>query len=82
MKYLETRKGCNSVHLVRARDLKMSLPVLLMMMTSLPVVLLMMSLPEQLMETVVQVLVKDHAETIVAECPQLITNNDVESECV
>ena len=33
----------------------------------------------QLMETVVQVLVKDHASTIVAECPRLIANNDVES---
>ena len=32
------------------------------------------------METVVQVLVKDHAGTIVAECPQLIANNDVESK--
>ncbi|CAI7999878.1 Cullin-5 [Geodia barretti] len=31
-----------------------------------------------LMETVVQVLVKDHATTIVAECPRLIANNDVE----
>lgn len=32
------------------------------------------------MDTVVQVLVKDHAGTIVAECPQLIANNDVESK--
>ena len=32
------------------------------------------------METVVQVLVKDHAETIVAECPRLIANIDVESK--
>ena len=34
------------------------------------------------MDTVVQVLVKDHAETIVAECPRLITSNDVDSESV
>ena len=32
------------------------------------------------METVVQVLVKDHETTIVAECPRLIANNDVESK--
>ena len=39
----------------------------------------MTSLPVQLMETVEKVLVKDHAETIVAECPRLIASNDVES---
>ena len=33
------------------------------------------------MEMVVQVLVKDHATTIVAECPQLITSNNMDSTC-
>jgi len=46
LRYLETRKGCNSV--------------------------------QQLMEACVQVLVKDHSSTIVAECPRLISSNEVE----
>jgi hypothetical protein len=33
------------------------------------------------MDAVVQVLVKDPNTTIVAECPKLITANEVESKC-
>ena len=32
------------------------------------------------METVVRVLVKDNARTIIAECPRLIASGDVESK--
>ncbi len=47
-KYLETRKGCNSV--------------------------------SQLMDACVEVLVKDHSDAIVAECPKLIAAYQVDSK--